>query len=325
LSTSNSDNPKSLNLPTRNQHDRRVVFCLFVALSMVTAVVLVRPVKQQGLRESLFWYLKIFPASKCDIVVAGDSRILQGIDPASMKDVLGSSNHIVNLGFRSASLERDYVDFARRLLNDNAKRVLLLGITANAFTPQSLTDNGFLEQRKQGSKRPFSIPDWCVLLERKFQPLAIREIFALLRGRTKAGRFETFHENGWLEADLVPRTPESAFALYSRRFDGNQVSQAAVADLIAQVKDMVASGVVVVGFEPPVPDEMQAIEDQHSGFDRGSFKDMFRSAGGVWLELERARYDTVDGSHLAPESARLLSQDLAIDLRQALGWREESP
>ena len=310
-------------MPARSDHDRRIMFCVSVALVLIALVLFVRPVKQQGIRESLFWYLKMYPKTQCDVVVAGDSRILQGVDPASMQQALGGALEIVNVGFRSASLEPGYLDFASSLLKNDSKKVLLLGITANAFTPQSLTDNGFLEQKKLGSKRPYSLPSWCVLLERKFQPFAIREIVSLIRGRTKAGNYETFHDNGWLEADLVPRNPEGAFALYRRRFDGNQVSQQAVSELIAQVKEKVASGVAIVGFEPPVPDEMQSIEDEHSGFDRAAFKELFRSAGGVWLELDRNRYDTVDGSHLAPEAAQQLSQDLAKNLGDALGWKEE--
>ncbi|MDX1928107.1 MAG: hypothetical protein SFV81_16390 [Pirellulaceae bacterium] len=294
-----------------------------VALVFIALVVLVRPVKQQGIRESLFWYLKMYPASKCDVVVAGDSRVLQGIDPASMKKAWGDSLQVINVGFRSAALERQYLDFARDLLKNDSKKVLLLGITANAFTPQSLTDNGYLEQKKMGSKRPYAIPAWCVLLERKFQPFSIRELVGLIRGRTKSGNYETFHESGWLEADLVPRNPEGAFALYRRRFDGNQASQATIDALIAQVKELVGEGIAIVGFEPPVPDEMQSIEDTHSGFDRGAFKEMFCRAGGIWLEIDRSRYLTVDGSHLAPESAQLLSQDLAADVRQALGWQAQ--
>lgn len=293
-----------------------------VAFAAVVAIIAARPIKQDGIRESLFWYTKLFPTSKCDVVVAGDSRVLQGVDPSCMKEAL-EGIHVVNVGFRSAALERSYIDFARSLLKDESKKVLLLGITANAFTPQSLIDNGFIEQKKVGSKRPYQVPNWCVQLERKFQPFAIREIANLLRGRAKAGNYETFHDDGWLEADVIPRNPEGAFALYRRRFDGNQVDQASIAALIAHVQELVESGVAIVGFEPPVPDEMQLIEDQHSGFDRESFKERFRNAGGTWLEVDRSKYMTVDGSHLAPESAKLLSKDLAVNVRTALGWQEE--
>ncbi len=288
---------------------------------MLVAIVFLRPVKQHGIRESLFWYTKMYPASKCDVVVAGDSRVLQGVDPTNMQLAFDGSIDVVNIGFRSASLEACYLEFARSLLKEDSKKVLVLGITANAFTPQSLNDNGFLEQKKVGTKRPYELPSWCVLLERKFQPFAIREIVSLIRGRTKAGNYETFHPNGWLEADLVPRNPGGAFALYRRRFDGNQVEQATVSALVVQVQELVESGIAVVGFEPPVPDEMQSIEDEHSGFDRQAFKDLFRNAGGIWLEMDRSRYVTVDGSHLAPESAQLLSKDLAIEVCSALGWK----
>ncbi len=271
----------------RSDHDRRIIFCVGVALAFIAVVVVLRPVKQQGIRESLFWYAKTYPPLKCDVVVAGDSRVLQGVDPASMKTVFDDAVDVVNIGFRSAALEQHYMEFACSLLKDGPKKVLLAGITANAFTSQSLTDNGFLEQKKLGSKRPYEIPNWCVLLERKFQPFAIREIFSLARGRTRAGNYETFHDDGWLEADIVPRNPGGAFALYRRRFDGNQVEQAAISSLIVHVREMVESGIAVIGFEPPVPDEMQSIEDEHSGFDRNSFKQQFREAGGVWLEIDR--------------------------------------
>lgn len=309
-------------------HDRRIVYCVSVAFLMVVAVLIVRPVKQHGIRESLFWYLKMNPAAKCNIVVAGDSRVLQGVDPASIKQALGGKLDVVNVGFRSASLERNYVDFARSLLKSDSRsdsrKVLLLGITANAFTPKSALDNGFIEQKKRGSKKPIAIPSWCILLERKLQPFAIREILNLVRGRNKAGNYETFHDDGWLEADLLPRNPVGAFALYRRRFDGNQVDQAAVKALISHVQELVESGIAVVGFEPPVPDEMQSIEATKSGFDRDAFKELFRSAGGIWLEIDRSRYVTVDGSHLAPESAQLLSRDLAMDVQHALSWKEDA-
>lgn len=291
---------------------------------MIVLVLLARPVKQRGVRESLFWYSKMYTATRFDIAVAGDSRVLQGINPASMNESLGLSKKIVNLGFRSASFAPEYVDYARSLLRNDSPNVLLLGITANAFTPRSMTDNGFIEQKKLGAKRPYDIPNWCVELERKFQRFALRELLSLARGRAKEGSYETFHDNGWLEADQIPRNPEGAFALYRRRFDGNKVELAAVAALIEKVQALVEAGVAVFAFEPPVPDEMKAIEDEHSGFDRASFTEQFRKAGGVWIEVDRSRYVTVDGSHLAPESAQLLSKDLAVEIQSKLGWRTDA-
>ena len=276
LSTSNSDLPDSVKLPVRSSADRRIIFCVCVALATIAVIVLVRPVKQQGIRESLFWYLKVYPLTKYQVVVAGDSRVLQGVDPASMKEALGGSIEIVNVGFRSASFVREYMDFARSRLRNGSKKVLLLGITANAFTPQSMTDNGFIEQQKLGASRPYQFPLWWVVLERKFQPFALREILGLVRGRTKPGNYETFHDNGWLEADVIPRNPEAAFALYRRRFIGNRVDQEAIAALITQVREVVDAGVATIAFEPPVPNEMQAIEDEHSGFVHGCFRFAFR-------------------------------------------------
>ncbi len=321
MSTSNSDTSERFILPLRSASDRRIIFCVSMAALAVVGILFLRPVKQQGLRESLFWYLKVHPESKCNVVVAGDSRVLQGVDPSSMHSVLGDKLKVVNVGFRSAALEPEYLEFTRGLFESESPKLLLLGVTANAFTPQSLVDNGFIEQKKLGSQRPYALPSWCVLLERKFQPFAVREIVSLVLGRSKAGNYETFHANGWLEADRIPRNPESAFALYRRRFNGNQVDPHAVRELVEQVRSLVDGGVQVVGFEPPIPDEMKTIEDTHSGFDRANFKQLFCEAGGVWLDLDRSRYVTVDGSHLAPESAQQLSKDLATEVQSALGWK----
>ena len=133
-----------------------------------------------------------------------------------------------------------------------------------------------------------------------------------------------FHSDGWAASWRVSARPEAtaqATRATLERFErgfiqGDQVSEAVVAQVIGAVRRWTASGIRVYGFVPPVPEEMSRLETKLGQFDERAFKGKFERAGGIWLSFPE-HYASYDGSHLRMDGALRLSTDLAKALLAA--------
>jgi hypothetical protein len=77
--------------------------------------------------------------------------------------------------------------------------------------------------------------------------------------------------------------------------------------------------VEVLAFRVPTTVQMEAIEDEMSGFDEDAVARGIEDAGGTWITFEnRFGYFSHDGSHLHYKAARSFSRDLALALNRVL-------
>jgi len=294
----------------------RVAIVALLALVMLASIALFRPVEGHGVPEASFWNGKFSGAGEFDVVAAGDSRTLYAVNMEPFeKTNLGRG---MNFGFRGAALDSEFLDSAVELLSSDGKKILVLGVTPNAFTANSLASNGFHQKRDEYKDSVSVMPQWWIRLLQQYQPLTLGELGRLARGK-KNPLQKTYHPNGWIASDHRKPNEDSALRFYKVRFDGNPV-QAKLIDAACQsVKQFREQGIRVFAFKPPVADAMTALENDKSGFVYEEFVEQFTAAGGVWLDVDPASYSTYDGSHLQSESAVKLSQWLASQIADRIG------
>lgn len=277
---------------------------------------------QTKLARDRYWVLKTRRwGPEFDLVLMGDSRVYRGVSPARMKKVLRGWP-IANFGFSAGSLSPVMCRAAEGLLEPNAEiRVVVIGVTPNCFTEQAARDEHYLQEKR----RPYGEVLSRLYLHQVqyfFRSMMSRDTRTTAGANEEyAGReyFEEFCDDGWVASRLEPADSTLALSAYAARFADDQVSRGLCEALGAQVKDWSQRGIRVFGFRPPTTEAMADLEARLSGFDQSWFVARFKEAGGIWLNFDRTRYHSYDGSHLEKESAQLFSGDLAEAIRNHLG------
>ena len=307
----------------------RIVVVAVLALSLLTCIALLRPQDKHGVPESRFWNRKFSEPATFDVVAAGDSRILYGVDPQAFEDAgLGKS---LNFAFKASPSNEDFYTAATERLSGQGKKILVLGITPLGFTPSSSTSSGFSQKRDDFKASTYTIPTlygdriqtnipalrFPGAIEQRFQPVKLAEIRRFATGR-KNPLQETYHPNGWIESAHKKPNEDSALRFYKVRFDGNLPELARIETACKSLAAFIESGVHVFAFKPPVSDSMDELENEKSGFDYADFEKRFSDIGGVWIDVDAPSFKTYDGSHLESKSAREFSQWLANAIKSRL-------
>jgi hypothetical protein len=270
--------------------------------------------------EKLTW------RAEYDLVVIGDSRVVFGVSPAVIDQILAVDGHrTANFGFLGVTLREDYLDWGARLLcppRPGRERTILIGVTPRALVPTvTWTDQfsesvhlGFLGSRLAARVKPLLIP---------YRGTTLSEIRGYFRPRAGSKLPVEF---AWQEDGSI-----LAKRMASGSGDGNMIrppdepvdpfEPTTERALLDRVRGWTRRGIRVFAFRPPVPPEMAAQEDRVYRFDEASFIGGFTSAGGTWLEADIADLDCWDGSHLAASSALELSRKLGQQIARSRSVR----
>ncbi len=297
----------------------RILTVAVLALSLLVAIAILRPRDKHGIPESTFWQNKFSGPAEFDIVAAGDSRILHGVNVEEFENAgLGKA---LNFGFRGTPANEEYFSMAAERLGDGDKqKILVLGITPNGFTANAVTTNGFNQKLKDfeaAKKSRFSTPVWFAAIEQRFEPAKLAEMMRVA-SRRKNPLQETYYPNGWIESSHQKPNEDYALRFFNVRFDGNAADPVRVKSACEYLQTLIGKGVRVVAFRPPVSDSMSVVEDEKSGFEYTEFKKTFSDLGGIWIDVDPAKFKTYDGSHLNSASAREFSKWLAMTIKSRL-------
>lgn len=275
-------------------------------------------VRASGLPEEQFWATKIGWHHAADIVLLGDSRVMNALDPESMGQPL-PGRRILNYAFDGCGFEPQYFSAAAQVLDPQAaQRCFVLGVSPRTLAPAAAAANGFLNLSR---KHPAEL--W---IARRFgsvvhylRPYDPGNLIAFLSGERLAYMLkEEFHATGWVARTRDPEDTTAALARYRAFFATGQASPEVTAAVLKQVSAWSAAGIAVYGFHPPIGPEMIELEQEQSGFAALDFPQRFTQAGGRWIEVDNVAYHTIDGDHLRADSAeqfsRWLAQVIADDL-----------
>ena len=290
----------------------RTLGTFLLALVLIVAMGSVRPDKPQGVHAKRFWAMKISWRDYADVVVTGDSRVLGGVSPAQMGKIL-SDRRIVNYGFGLSNLyTTEYLEAIEHVLNpDSRKKTILLGITPHSLTGNPDIESQFLELKGLSKREIFMDIHFAALLD-FFDYMSFRDVLMGIFPRlAKSHTHRELFADGWLAYSKHPPGEKKELKTYRRNYEKYQVSPAVTEKLLDYVSKWTGSGIRVYGFLVPTCQEMVELENEMSGFNHTEFAAVFKKAGGIWIDINPAAYDSFDGSHLQSESALEFSSDLA--------------
>ncbi len=289
----------------------RTLRTLSLALILIVAMGSLRPDKPRGVYPKRYWAEKISWHHCADIVVAGDSRVLGGVSPAEMRNML-THCRILNYGFASNLYVPEYLEAVEQVLDpDSSVKVILLGITPRSLTADP--DVTYQFSTLKGTSRRQLYMDMCLAPLLSFlEYMSFRDalqglIPSLDQTRTRRELFA----DGWLSYSRQPPGEKKELKTYYRIYQKNRVSPEMVEVLNRFVSRWTQTGIRVYGFVMPTCREMVELEEHYSGFDHRQFVDGFEEAGGIWIDTDPDEYESFDGSHLQSHAALRFSQDLA--------------
>ena len=294
----------------------RTAMTLFFAVILIIAIGSRRPKRILGMHQSKYWATKISWNNYSDAVITGDSRILNGISPSAMKETL-KGWCIVNYGFAFKLYDTEYLDSLDDILKINSdKKTIILGITPHSLTEDPKTLGQF-SSLKSLSKFDIFIDMHFAPFFSFFEYMNFNDfVNGMFPSTEKTQKIKEFFDDGWLAYSRKPPGEKKELETFKKIYERCQVSPNMIDNMAEYISNWTKSGIRVYGFLVPTCQEMYDLENEFSGLNLPEFKNQFQSAGGIWIEIDPAAYDSFDGSHLQRESAVDLSRTLALKINE---------
>ena len=257
-----------------------------------------------------FWIDKIYPTKKYNAVFLGDSRCMNGINPAHLEEKLGKP--AFNSGFLSGGINKiifEHVETKLLSTSPDEPRCVVLSVTPVTISNIGAKNEHFFSLFKTYKTREIKDPEFLPFV---FKKLNLKEIGILFgRGLSRS----ICHENGWHELNrkIRMRSHRRALRYYgSDLLKRTHISQKNIDEILEQTGKWKKKNITVFAFYIPSSTQLQALEEAVPNWDMKKFKSQLESAGGVYLEIpERETYVGYDAVHLASADAERLSKVLA--------------
>ena len=298
------------------KYRKKIIFFVF---SSCIAILLIGMLREEPysseFNKNAYWTTKTFSDKKFNMVIYGDSRVYRGIDPGTMNKELPEFCGY-NFGYSSAGINSKMLEFIGGRINSKAKnKMIIIGITPNSITSEASKNGHFNALKKM---------NWYDIFKRKyikhlsfFEPINPRQFLNLIIG-SGYKYYEKFHDNGWVESELVPHDLKRGLILYEKNFEDNKVDLNYVDTLVRYINTWNKKDIITAVINMPSSKEMVLIENQYSGYQENIVKNKIIKGGGIWIDFRRSDYVSYDGSHLTGESAKIFSNDLCLALRKEL-------
>ncbi|HYG74196.1 MAG TPA: hypothetical protein VEK08_04245 [Planctomycetota bacterium] len=287
----------------------RSVLTLLMFASLLVLGNVVRPHRATVNLDS-FWSIKTQAPAVHSIVVAGDSRVMQGISPKAM-EAAWPGQSVWNYGYNAACLNRFYVTSAAAKLDLKKKNpTLVLGVS-----PSSLTPHACMRSWHNVHSKITGFEAWwrvnLLPLSDFVKPYPLDEIL-------RPWNYDIYlpQPDGWWAQYPRHERPLASHREYTENFKGNLPSPEIMAELFQAVRELTGRGIRVVTFRMPCHVALQRLEDEMSQWDEACVREKLREAGAVWLTFDPSKYRYYDGSHMAVEFAVRFSEDLARELQK---------
>lgn len=265
--------------------------------------------------KQVFFAHKFFDLEKFHCLIAGDSRVYRGLNPAIFEKVLHVS--AVNLGYDSAGFGSDFFQLIDDRFSVEGPHYLIIGISPHSFT-QSAANNGQLVEYKKMPPSERQSVLYPTALDKFFPAISLKKLRKSGSDASNKQKLnEIYLDNGFAPARVEMPDPTEAVKSYTAIFKENAFSPPTEDLLLNKVKDYTAKGVLVFAVRIPTSKELRSVEDEWAGFDEQSFIKKFESMGGRWINVPHDNYETFDGSHLVSSSADKVSTIISEYVHQA--------
>lgn len=281
-----------------------------IALSLLLIITMgsLRPDKTEGMYPKQYWASKITWEHCADMVITGDSRVLMAVSPAIMQEKF-PNKHIRNYAFGGNWYSIEYLEAVERMLiPESREKIIIMGITPNAVSEKGEIGN-FIELSNI-SKQDAYLDIHFAPVVYFFEPMSFRDaLHGLFPSLAKTHTVKDYTKDGWVGVHKIPSGGRNELKRYRKIFEKRRVSDETIGNVIRYVTKWTRSGIRVYGFIAPSCEDMLQLEEKFSGFNEPEFIKLFKSAGGIWIDIDPGRYESFDGSHLQDNAALEFSRD----------------
>lgn len=276
------------------------------------------PLEDVRARQQSFFITKAHQSTKFDMVIIGDSRALRGLSPDEISRQLPGSS-VFNFAFNSGGMNFEMYRAAENLLDSNSiNPTIILAPTSLAFMPHKTGNQQYREFLAKPRDQVWLHSKSPVFAD-FFQPLSPSVYLRrALNIQPKRILNQSFHQNGWIATDQIPRDEASGLNTQRQVLKSLSVDSSLIDDFMAQTNAWSKKGISVFALFLPAYDPRVTLEDSLLGFDRREFQLAFENEGGTWLDVSGPDYQTYDGSHLVNESALICSRETGIKIAEKL-------
>ncbi len=291
---------------------------VFLATVLVYLIGTIRPQPISSvIQKEKFWADKTHSDGKYNIIFSGDSRLYRGIDTKTVSEAV-SGLKVLNFGYSSGGHNPLIFKEVYDRLDKNAEiKVVALVLTPYSLTPKAQENSHFSQEKKRDEKEVFKRRYINPFLD-FFDPIKPMDILEPKSNRAR-GYHERFRKGGWVESRKVPSDPKSGLKVYQKDFEGNIVEREILEGIYHQTLEWRKQGIKVFGFRIPTTQDMEALENDLSGYDEAQIRMAFEKAGGEWIAIsDKYGYTSYDGSHLEGKSAKRFSAFIGSEIQSRL-------
>lgn len=289
---------------------------IILALLLATMLSFVMPKNKEKYLGKIFWTKKTFAPSKFNVVLMGDSRVYRGLSPEVMKKELPGMK-ILNFGFSDGSLNEIMCRATeKKLARDEQLKVIVLGISPNTITGYTQSNKQYLQELTRPKEEIFESLYLNPLLY-WFSSTTPQKLIKKTNSKKPTSYYNSkYNMNGYVESEKFPVDTIEAISLYIKDFTNYKVEEKYMKQLFIQVNKWAKKGIIVIGYRPPVSQPMVELENTLGRYNKKAIQHGIENAGGHWLELNSANFQTYDGSHLDKQSAIKLSEKIALEIQK---------
>ena len=274
-----------------------------------------RPDKSEGLYPMEYWARKVAWRDCADVVLTGDSRVIMGVSPAVMEELL-PGRAIYNYGFGANGYAQRYLEATLGVLKEDSDcKTVILGMTPLTLSTAAVRQNVFIDECGKSASHKFLAREIPGILN-FFEPLPFKDVKKKVFPDKKRYARSGYYRDGWVWRVRRPEDPRAHLDTYHKHFLQDPVNEEIVERVLRFTRECRQEGIAVYGFRPPSHELMLELEDELSGWVEADFPRRFAAAGGIWIETDQTKYPSFDGSHLRRDGAEELSRDLARVIRQ---------
>ncbi len=273
-----------------------------------------------------FWIKKTHKKSKNNIVLGGNSRIYRGVSVEAIQEVLTEELSGINLAYSGLGYTDEYLEFLySRIDLKSEHKIIILGIDPGPLSEiaaENKSFNGYKNVNYSEVFRTLYVNPYFSISA--YKPTEVIEIFSDNKTGHKGfieerkNYFGNFHPDGWVASYKIPNNPSEGLPKLKRYVKNNQIllSKIIITRLFSKIKEFREQGITIIAFRPPSTPEMQDWENNKFDFDQDSIKYEIEKIGGHWIEINTAKYQSYDGTHLHYLSAEKLSRLLGEKINE---------
>lgn len=277
-----------------------------ISLTIICVVVLkmLLPFQESNSEvRKAFWTKKTYAKNNYDVIACGDSRIYRGISPDLMNELPKGLNFL-NLGYSSAGLSEEYLDFVvSKFKSDATQKILVVGVSPNSLLREAQKNEQLASFQNQGVFATFRYTYLSPILQ-NFAPYKPLQLIT----QEPKNYQETFDESGWVKSDQLRPDSTHALKIYEKMLSESTLEKELLDKTINKLIEIQESGVQIFAIRMPTTQAMEQLEDRLLNYDEKMVKTPLVEKGIIWMSFDEENFISYDGSHLDSESSLRISK-----------------